>query len=449
MVTSPHKFDTSRIPAQRRFMESQKKELMYSGAFGAAKSRTGCEKGLFLSLRYPGNKGLILRKTFASLRYTTMDTFFRYTAPQSVIPTKYNQETHICTIESTGSEILFLGLDDPLKIGSLEVGWIFVDEVIELSEDDYTMLLGRLRLTTVPFRQFFMATNPASPQHYLYSKFYLENDPDREVIESNTLDNPYLPDDYVKTLLKFTGRYKDRYVLGKWIGFEGLVYDHVGVTDVVIPPFDIPPHWRRYRSIDFGYTNPFVCQWWCAVPEAEATDEIKGYYLYREIYHSKRTVEVHSPKIKSYPEYITETFADWDAEDRATLEDRAVLTTLANKAVGPGIQTVYELLGDSKIHIFDDALVEEDSELVSSHKPHSTATEFGNYRWSDARKDKNDRETPQDKDNHGMDAMRYLFHSLLTVPENPGVVVGKKVEDRKTPERKWGALLTNRNWRSR
>ena len=448
MTTPIAKFDTSKIPAQRQFMESTTKELMFSGAFGASKSRTGCEKALFLSLRYPGNRGLILRRTYASLRYTTMDTFFRYTAPQSIIPHSYNQESHICTLDN-GSEILFLGLDDPLKIGSLEVGWIFVDEVIELDEEDYTMLLGRLRLTTVPFRQMFMATNPASPQHYLYKRFYLDNDSDREVIESNTLDNPFLPDDYKATLMKFTGRYRDRYVFGKWIGFEGLVYDHIEIPDLVIPPFEIPSHWPRYRSIDFGYTNPFVCQWWACCPKDEETDDIKGYYLYREIYYSKRIVETHAARIKSYPEFVSDTFADHDAEDRATLDDKSVDSTIANKAVGPGIQTTYELLGDGKVHIFDDALVEVDDDLQRQSKPTSTAEEFGNYRWSDKRKNQNDRETPQDKDNHGMDAMRYFLHTLLS--EAPPVPVMYKTRNQTpaTPKREWGKFLTTRNWRSR
>ena len=30
----------------------------------------------------------------------------------------------------------------------------------------------------------------------------------------------------------------------------------------VVDPFDIPTDWSRYLSIDFGYTNPFVAQWW-------------------------------------------------------------------------------------------------------------------------------------------------------------------------------------------
>ena len=46
--------DLERIPAQKSFMESKARELLYSGAFGAGKSRIGCEKGHVLSSIYKG-----------------------------------------------------------------------------------------------------------------------------------------------------------------------------------------------------------------------------------------------------------------------------------------------------------------------------------------------------------------------------------------------------------
>ena len=172
MVTkTAYDLDTSKIPSQRIFMESLNPEVLYSGAFGAGKSRIGCEKALYLSLRYPGNRGLISRKTFTDLRDTTMDTFFRYVCPEDYIQ-DYNKNEHKLTL-TNGSEILFHGLENYTKIGSLEVGWIFCDEIIEFAYDDYLMLLGRLR-HPVPFHQIFGATNPASPQHWLYKRFYGE-----------------------------------------------------------------------------------------------------------------------------------------------------------------------------------------------------------------------------------------------------------------------------------
>ena len=71
-------------------MESMAPELMYSGAFGAGKSRVLCEKALFLSLKYPGNFGGIFRKTRKSLTHTTLRSFFKDACPPEFI-LKYNK----------------------------------------------------------------------------------------------------------------------------------------------------------------------------------------------------------------------------------------------------------------------------------------------------------------------------------------------------------------------
>lgn len=431
-MTSPQtnnkafEFSVADNPAQRRFMESTAREVLYSGAFGAGKSRVGCEKGLFLSLKYPGNFGAILRKTLTSLRYTTMQTWFRYTCPASYIE-GWNQLTNICKLKN-GSQVVFLGLDDYQKIGSLELGWAFIDEAIELTEADYMMLLGRLRLSAVPFRQIFAATNPGPPSHFLRRRFYLEHDPNTFVVEAKTTDNKTLPPDYVASLQRFTGRYYQRYVEGKWVGFEGLVYDcfdpNVHVVTVA-NSFAIPSHWRRFRSIDFGYTNPCVVQWWAEHPELESPDKCqclaphhhRAFYLYRELYMSQRTAEQNAEQTKrlSGSERYIASFSDHAAGDRATFERLGVPTTKANKDISAGIQTVYELLASQppQLYFFADALVERDPMLAGRSSPTSTIDEFGSYAWRESPAGKNEKEEPKDLHNHGMDAMRYFAHSLL------------------------------------
>ena len=475
-------FDTYKMAAQRTFMQSQAEWLMYSGAFGAGKSRVGCEKGHFLSLKYPGNKGAILRKTYSSLRITTMDTYFRYVCPPDQIE-NYNREEHRLTLIN-GSEILFIGLDKDTKIGSLELGWAFVDEAIEVEEDVWIMLDGRLRLNTVPFHQLMCATNPASTSHYLYKAFYESKDPEHQVVEANTLQNPYLPDSYRQKLNKYTGRYRQRYVEGKWVGFEGLVYETADVQEILILPFKVPEHWVRYRSIDFGYSNPFVCQWWAEVPldeeyDAEEDEEtlencdctvlespmslhhfsrclhhsVKGFYLYREIYMTRRIVELHSTDILRFKEPILDTFADHDAEDRATLEEHGVITALSNKEISLGIQTVTRLIDDNRVHIFEGCQVELDIYLEGVRLPQSTVSEIGNYRWRPSVGNANQKEVPLGRDDHGMDAMRYLFHSLFGHESYTPDVVYKLVPKEKdnlliVGERNWGAMLNRKNWRT-
>ena len=445
---------TDGMPHAKEFMESVEREVLFSGSFGAGKSRGGCEKGLFLSMKYPNNRGLIIRKTFASLRYTTMDTWFKEVRPNSM-SLGYNQETHIDKL-SNGSEVIFLGLnDDSTRIASFNAGWIFMDESIEFTEPDYMMLLGRLRLNRVPFRQIFGATNPDSPQHFLYKRFFLEKNPNRRVILANSLNNPHNPEDYRQSLSEYKGIYRERFVLGKWVGFEGLVYGNADPMEVVITPFEIPSHWPKYRGIDFGYTNPFVCQWWARCPDEEAGKEVDGepragWYLYRQLYASQRTVETHAETIRGFTEPIVQTICDWDAEDRATLDERGVYTSLANKEIGPGVQTVWTHFENNLIHIFSNSLLYEDDVLTNKNLPTNTEQELPNYRWpvlKAGNTDKNPKEVPVDKDNHGMDSMRYVIHSVDGGPIPQGVSYLKRQSDYEPREWATGTVSKTRRYR--
>ena len=407
------------LPKQREFMEDVTPELLYSGAFGAGKTKILCEKAYFLSIYYPNNFGLIVRKTMKSLRHTTLRTLLKGTGGQPVIPpnaiANYNKSDNLITL-TNGSEIIYGGLDDPVKWGSLEVGWIAIDEAVEINEDDYTMLLGRLRQANIPMRQIFMATNPGAPSHFLYKKFYQDQpiskkdgSPLTKVIESNALQNTFNPEDYILRLDNFKGVYRDRFVLGKWAAFEGLVYPVFDPTRHVIDPFSIPDDWRRVCVIDFGYTNPFVCQWYTIDHDGTA-------YMYREIYMSHELVENHARQIKklSKGENIDVTYADHDAGDRATLQKYGIPTQAAIKRVSPGIQEVYSNLtfderGKARIYFFKNALVEADQHLIINKKPTCTVDEFGGYAW----KDKSTKEEPIKENDHGMDCIRYFIYSEL------------------------------------
>lgn len=453
MTTSTlFRFDTSQMPAQRRFMESTAGSLLYSGAFGAGKSRVLCEKALYLSLKYPGNKGAIFRKTFASLKKTTMDTLWSYVLPEELIKSYNKVDQELILVN--GSKIHFMGIDQPTRVGSLELGWAAIDEGIELTDEDYTMIDGRLRLNTVPFRQMMVATNPGAPTHYLYRHFYEEGH--GEYFESNTLANIFNPPDYLERLSGILGRYYDRYVLGQWVGFEGLVYDNWNPAEGIITPFDIPADWKIYRAIDFGYTNPFVCQWWAEAPkneDLEVTDydghtfKPHGYYLFREIYMSQRLVETHGDDIIRFGGRVAVTISDHDSGDRAVLEQRGVPTIPANKEIEQGLQSVYNAINNNRIHIFKNCLVDVDPSLSGSSKPYSTVQEFPTYIWQPATLIRNEKEVPRDKDNHGMDALRYLVHSLEKGPASSQHVVFKRGPSR-IPEvmtRDWGGG-TSRNW---
>lgn len=255
---------------QDGFVKSTASKVLFSGAFGAGKSVALCTKALRLSLDYPNNFGLICRKVRATLAQTTIKTFFELVCPREIIA-DYNKSEGLVTL-ANGSQILFGGLDDPLKLGSLNLGWCGIDEAIETNEEDWKMLEGRLRLPNV-LHQIFAATNPGAPTHYLYRIFFRERR--GEVFQASSLENPELPEDYKVRLGEFEGTYYQRYVLGRWVGMEGLVYAMFDERTCLIPRFEIPNRWLVHTGHDFGLANP------AALFYAQDTDT-GNFYLFAE-----------------------------------------------------------------------------------------------------------------------------------------------------------------------
>jgi hypothetical protein len=206
--------------------------------------------------------------------------------------------------------------------------------------------------------------------------------------------------------------------LGERPQAEGIIYEGYDPAVHLIDPFPVPRDWTRYWVVDFGYRNPFVCQWWAEDPDGRL-------YLYRELYMTGRLVEDHARQLL---QLAGVTGGDWtaaaeprprvvicdhDAEDRATLERHLKLGTVAAvKDVSPGLQAVGARLrkrGDGRpgLAIFKDALVERDPALVDAHKPACTAEEWEGYVWDTAGGRKHG-EQPLKLNDHGLDCVRYL-----------------------------------------
>jgi len=195
---------------------------------------------------------------------------------------------------------------------------------------------------------------------------------------------------------------------GRWdVSFDGLVYDNFDTTLHVVDRVDLPSEWTRIRSVDFGYNNPLVVQWWALSGDDEMV-------LYRELYATRQLVSDIGPLVRdlSEGERIAATVADHDAENRAELEKHGIRTVPATKTIKDGIQACRRRLepdretGRPRIYLFRDCTLRRDPHLASSGRPTSTQDEFAVYQYpTDAGGSLG--EKPLDMDNHGMDAMRY------------------------------------------
>jgi predicted RNA-binding Zn-ribbon protein involved in translation (DUF1610 family) len=376
-------FDASRIPWQKEFIECTASEVMADGAFGSGKTRGLGEKVYMNLALYPGNRGLLARKTYSSIENTTLQTFLDEVVPDShmvgrnkarhlvqvqspLYPTAWCaacgwETTRTVAVEERGtvydgcpecgaqairwtpaSELYYEGLrtngtrpgDMPEKIAGMDLGFVAVDEAIEITEKDWEMLQGRLRLVDLgskyvrrlPYRQIFCATNPDTPDHWLFKRFIKRGVGVR--ISSSTEDNPYNPPDYLERLRRqFSGADFERYVQGEWTGRQGLVYSDYSEATHVLEPLSVPdllgdgwtssadrqarlrereaesgvqtgdpdarseylhhgltppPGTPVYLGVDWGYRpDPQVVQWW-------ARTASHGWVLYRELFKTRQ-----------------------------------------------------------------------------------------------------------------------------------------------------------------
>jgi len=466
---------------QARFFASRALEILLSSGFGKGKSRVLCEKADLLCRLFPRNLVVLARKTLASMWATTLRVLLEEVIDEEhrAWGWKAHAPGGATLLYPNGSELLCVGLDNPGRALSAAFGGAFIDQAEECTEEEAGEpgLMGRLRLNRVPFRQWGAAVNPGPPTHWICKRFrpdlvsagghreFRTREPItlpggstipagyllRQTFVSGKADNySNLPTDYKIRLANMRGRYRLRFVDGLWVAFEGQIYDnwleelHVVDRPANWPGGFPPLSWPRYRSIDFGFEHPFVCQWW-------ARDPGGAYWLYREIYQTHRSIDEHAEQIRELQreevralraeEYRAQSadtasevqainrrlrrldfelsVADHDRGEREFLEKHGISTDPAEKRdVTAGIQTVYALLqpdanGLPRLRFVRDARVEPDPFLEENQKPTSTVEAMPGYRWKmPSREGVGTKEEPIKVDDDGPDAVRMLFESL-------------------------------------
>lgn len=393
-----------------RLFYCRDKQILLDGPAGTGKTVAVLSKIHMCLMKWQGARGLIVRKTRTSMTESVLVSFEDKVLYQGdPMASGASRPMRQAYQYPNGSSLVVGGMDKADKIMSTEYDIIGVFESTELVEDDWEKLTTRLRNGVMPFQQLIADCNPAGPQHWLNQRC-LKKQTTR--LLSRHEDNPSVTADYLETLRSLTGARRARLYEGLWAAQEGLVYPEFGDANLID---EMPKGWERWkklRVIDFGYTNPFVCQWWAIDGDGRA-------YMYREIYRTQRIVSDHALQIKllSGSERYEATIADHDAEDRATLHASGIPTVAAKKAVTPGIQAVEARIrpagdGRPRLYLLRSALVEPDALLVEAKKPFNTEQEFGEYVWEKGKDGKPLKEEPVKDSDHGADCCRYLCAHL-------------------------------------
>lgn len=150
MMKEPKNWNIKPTDFQHRFITSTARFPAMVAGWGTGKTMFAIAKGLSLSSKYPGNKGLILRKNMTDLRDSTMADFVEYT--QGEYRVKVQSKT--CIIPNGAgfppSEIIFHYVDElAAVIQNINLGWFFIEQAEELDNDDVFEKLGGGRLRRV------------------------------------------------------------------------------------------------------------------------------------------------------------------------------------------------------------------------------------------------------------------------------------------------------------
>lgn len=427
------------LPKQDATIFSTERHVGYSGAVGAGKSRGACIAGIIHCAGRPTARCGLFRKTLTGLKKSTLKTLIEGDgdAPPVLPPGTYTHNKNDCEIKiHGGGSILYSGVETPEAVRSMNLSRALVDEVTELTFEDYAAIDDRVRMEVdgQPL-QVMSFTNPATPSHWYAKMMGLspekqEADPDCKIILTKTSDNTYLPDAYLRSFERHKGTlYYRRMFLGEWCGTDGLIYpqfsrlDHVRTMDTT--------GWEQIIGVDDGVVHPF-----CALDIRVGPDD--HLHIAREVYETGMASDQKRREVRAVSNGQPLVVVDSAAKDLIlSLQQDGIRATPCDKGQGSvlhGINLVQTALLNGQISI-DPCCTNVIRELET-------------YEWATNRDGLKDE--PRKMNDHAMDPLRYVVRwkmeerGLRVVGSDPDerqpetVGVQSYFEDKRASDPDWG-----------
>lgn len=285
---------------QKLFLSAVEKYVAFGGARGGGKSWAVRVKAILLVFAYAGITITIIRKTYPELQANHIKPL-KAMLPQGSY--RYNDSKKEMYFPN-GSQILFryLANDKDLdRFQGTETDIMFIDEATQFTEEQFRMLMPCIRAVNQYPKRIYLTCNAGGVGHQWVKRLFItrqyredENPEEYRFIQSLVTDNKALmaaQPDYIKQLEALPPKIREAWLYGNWDIYEGQYFeefldvpahydDRIGTH--VINPFEIPAHWKIYRSFDWGYAKPFSCGWW-------AVDDDGAAYRILELYGCTKT----------------------------------------------------------------------------------------------------------------------------------------------------------------
>ena len=175
---------------------------------------------------------------------------------------------------------LFGGRDEASAslIQGMTLCGVLFDEVALMPRSFVEQALARC---SVEGAKFWFNCNPEHPQHWFYQTWIKQAD-QRNCLYLHFLmtDNPSLSEDVIRRYESlYSGAFYDRFVRGRWVAAEGLVYPEAAAGAYTkAPPAGVAERWCV--SCDYGTVNPMSMGLWGKFGDA--------WYRVREVYFDSK-----------------------------------------------------------------------------------------------------------------------------------------------------------------
>lgn len=310
----------------------------YGGAKGGGKSRGLRDILLFRRFKYAGSHGAIFRKSFPELLANHINKLFEehpelkpyWLAQEKILKLPNGSTLQFCYCANEADLDLYQGR---------EYHDLGIDEAGQWTESMFRKLLGSNRSSKPGIKARAILTgNPGGVGHawlkrlFVERRFILERErpEDHAFIPALVYDNQALLEndpDYLHRLNSEPNEVlRKAYRDGDWDVFAGQFFAELNREVHFIKAFDVPIHWNRFGSYDFGFNHPSAFGWF-------AVDEDGNVFLYREFIKAQLRVDQFAEEILKYQDtkYLSPIVAGRDCWAKKGILSKDSQATIADE----------------------------------------------------------------------------------------------------------------------
>ena len=292
--------------------------------------------------------------------------------------------------------LLFGGKDEgsAALIQGVTLAGVFLDEAALMPRSFVEQALARC---SVEGSKFWFSCNPENPGHWFYRE-WIEKAEEKNALYLHFVmeDNPSLsPRMLARYRSLYSGTFYQRFVLGKWVAAEGLVYPFMTGERFCAVPED--PFSRYAVSCDYGTANPSSFGLWAK--KARVWYRIAEYYYDSRRTGAQRTDEEH---YRALEELCAGKTIDFIVADPSAASFIALIRRRGKYRVRRADNAVLDGLRRTAA-----ALKRGDLRVCRCCK--DAMREFGLYRWDAAKSC----DAPVKENDHAMDDIRYFASAVL------------------------------------